>query len=165
MESRQEITIMDLDKYSDAELIDFMYSRYRRDIQSYFTANFIADSDFHLLIYTGWIFITVENKYRHLIEFLASQKFAMYSGGSKSTVYAFYADNRELAIGDFDILKNFWKLVKYIRRIDIESHKTVFLRCKPQSLTNLSLAKMQAYNLRPSLPDNVLQKLGINDFS
>ncbi|GFU88447.1 hypothetical protein TNCV_3353871 [Trichonephila clavipes] len=157
--------IMELDIYSDNELIDFIFFHYRQNTQSYFVASFIADYNFRLLLYTGWIFITVENKHHRLTEFLESQKYAMISYGSKSSVYAFYADNRELVVSDFDILKDMWKLVRYIRKIDIESHNIIFRRSKPRSLANLCLSTIYTYNLRPICPQTILLKLGCIDIS
>ncbi|GFY38438.1 hypothetical protein TNIN_181471 [Trichonephila inaurata madagascariensis] len=164
-ELRDDLTIMDLDKYSDAELIDCIFFHYKQNIHSYFIARFIADTNFRLLLYTGWIFITVENNHLHLVEFLKSQNYAMHTCGSKSSVYAFYADNRELDISNFGILKEFLRVVKYIKQIDIESHNIIFRRCKPQSLRNLCLSKIQAHNLRPNFSQDVLEKLGCIDIS
>ncbi|GFX16396.1 hypothetical protein TNCV_4867051 [Trichonephila clavipes] len=162
-ELRDNLTILDLDKYSDTELIDCIFFHYRQNINSYFIARFIADTSFRLLLHTGCIFITVENKHQHLVEFLQSQKYAMHTGGSKSSVYGFYADNRELFKSDLDILKDFLKVVKYIRLIDIESHNIIFRKCKPQSLTIVCLSKMHAHNLRPNFPQDVMLKMGFND--
>ncbi|GFY49654.1 hypothetical protein TNIN_364521 [Trichonephila inaurata madagascariensis] len=157
--------IMNLDIYSDTELIDFIFFHYRQNTQSYFIASFSADTNFRLLLYAGWIFITVENVHHRLTEFLESQKYAMISYGSKSSVYAFYADNRELVVRDFDILKDVWRLVRYIRKIDIESHNIIFRRSNPRSLANLCLSTIYTYNVRPICPETILQKLGCIDIS
>ncbi|GFR03582.1 hypothetical protein TNCT_429111 [Trichonephila clavata] len=166
-EIKDELTecILYLEKFSETELIDYIFSHYRQNIHSYFIASFTADTNFRLLLYTGWIFITVENKYHHLREFLESQKYAMLSYGSKSSVYAFYADNRELVVSDFDIIKDLWRHVKYIRRIVIESHNIIFTRYQPRSLSALCWASIQAYNLKPNWPKTVMLKLGCIDIS
>ncbi|GFT77348.1 hypothetical protein NPIL_293941 [Nephila pilipes] len=156
---------LDLNTFTDTQFIDFIFFYYRQNIHSYFIASFTADANFRLLLYTGWIFITVENIHQHLTEFLESQKYAMHSYGSKSSVYAFYADNKELVVSDFDILKDLWKLVRDIKRIEIESHNITFRRFSPQSLEILCLNAIQTYNLRPNLPITVLQKLGFMDIS
>lgn len=155
---------LDLNTFTDTQFIDFIFFYYRQNIHSYFIASFTANTNFRLLLYTGWIFITVENTHHHLTEFLESQKYAMHSYGSKSSVYAFYADNKELVVGDFDILKDVWRLVRHITRIEIESHNITFRRFSPQSLEVLCLNTIQAHKLKPNLPPSVLLKLGFIEF-
>ncbi|GFR22297.1 hypothetical protein TNCT_394831 [Trichonephila clavata] len=153
-EKKDELTkcILYLDRYSEAELIEYIFFHYRQNIHSSFIASFTADTNFRLLLHTGWIFITVENIHHHLTEFLESQKSAMVIYGSMSSVYAFYADKKELLVSDFDIIKDLWRLVKYITLIDIESHNVIFTRYQPRSLATLCWLTIQDYKLRPNWP-------------